>query len=455
MTAYSLRRRLLGWLLLATAVLGLAALVDTWAEARRTAQGVSDRVLAGSAMAIAERVTVGDTGVLEVDIPYSALEMLASTAQDKVFYRVDGPGEAFLTGYADLVPALVVAGEIGFADSRHGAVPIRTATLVRRASAGDGSVPFRVTVAESTRARDALAQAILLRSALRLCGMILGAAAVVWVAVTLALRPLDRLGAVIAARSPDDLRPLDAAVPAEVQGLVAAINSFMRRLDGALAALRNFTGNASHQLRTPMATVRTQLALAAQTELAPPARAAAGKADAALARAERVLAQMLVLARLDAEAGRGAAVPETDVAALARQMTADAVPEAARRGIDLGYEGAESATARAEPTLLGEALQNLIDNALRHAGRGAEVTVRVSAAGPVVLEVEDNGPGLSPARRAAVAAGRRGQTDSPEGQGFGLAIVHEIAARLGAGVDLAEGRGGRGLCVRLSLGAAA
>ena len=73
MRPYSLRRRLLLWLLLATMALGLVALIDTWREALRTAQSVSDRVLVGSALAIAERVTVDETGGLEVDIPYSSL----------------------------------------------------------------------------------------------------------------------------------------------------------------------------------------------------------------------------------------------------------------------------------------------------------------------------------------------------------------------------------------------
>ena len=98
MKVYSLRRRLLLWLFLATAVLGVAALTDTWQEARRTAQGVSDRVLAGSALAIAERVTLNADGGLDVYLPYAALEMLTSTAQDQVFYRVDGPEGKLLAG---------------------------------------------------------------------------------------------------------------------------------------------------------------------------------------------------------------------------------------------------------------------------------------------------------------------------------------------------------------------
>ena len=157
MRPYSLRRRLLLWLLMATAVLGLVALVDTWREALRTAQSVSDRVLVGSALAIAERVTVDQSGGLEVDIPFSSLEMLASTAQDKVFYRVDGPVGSFLTGYRDLAVVSAPQGGVGFADGVYGNVGIRSATLLREVSTGAKSIAFSVTVAESTRARAALA----------------------------------------------------------------------------------------------------------------------------------------------------------------------------------------------------------------------------------------------------------------------------------------------------------
>ena len=304
MTPYSLRRRLLLWLFMATAAIGLVALADTWAEALRTAQGVSDRVLFGSALAIAERVTVDETGVLEVDIPYSSLEVLTLIAQGRVFYRVDGPVGSFLTGYADLAVVPVVGAGVAFADGVYGAVGIRSAALVREVSTGERSIAFSVTVAESTLAQAALARAILVRSALRLTVLIFGVAGIVWVAVTLALRPLDRLGAIIAERSPDDLRPVTADVPQEVAALVRAINSFMARLATALDGLRNFTGNASHQLRTPLAVVRTQLALIDRSATPTQRSAATAKAQTALERAERVLAQLLVLARLMPPPGR-------------------------------------------------------------------------------------------------------------------------------------------------------
>lgn len=444
----SLRRRLLGWLLAATVVLGLLALADTWREAADTATDLSDRVLAGSALAIAERVTVGEEIGLSVDIPYSALEMLTSTAQDRVFYRVDGP-QGFITGYDRLALAVPGADGKGFADSTFAGDPIRLITLARTATTGIGAVPFKVTVAESTLARRELTQAILLSSALRLLGMILGAATIVWVAVPLALRPLNRLGEAIADRSPDDLSPIRAEVPSEVQGLVEAVNSLMTRLETALDALRNFTGNAGHQLRTPLAVIRTQLALAGRADSLASARNATAKGDAALADAERILAQLLLLARVDAATGQpGAAV---EVAALARDLTGEMVPRAAAAGIDLGFTGAP-ALARAEPVLLAEALKNLIDNALAYAGTGAVVTVEVARTDDtVVLAVEDDGPGIPAAARAQLSARFARGASGQAGLGLGLPIVAEIAALFGGYLHLAQGPQGRGLRAELHL----
>ncbi len=458
MKPYSLRRRLLLWLFLATALLGLIALLDTWREALRTAQSVSDRVLVGSALAIAERVTVDEAGGLEVDLPYSSLEMLTSTAQDKVFYRVDGPVGHFLTGYEDLAVNPAPAGGVAFADGAHGAVGIRSATLMREVSTGARSIAFSVTVAESTLARAQLARAILLRSALRLAVLILGVAGIVWVAVTLALRPLDRLGAIIAERSPDDLRSVTADTPQEVEALVLAINSFMRRLDLALEALRHFTGNASHQLRTPLAVVRTQLALIERSATPAQTAGATDKAKTALERAERVLAQLLVLARVDAATGAATLQP-LDIVAVAKELTAEMVPLALDQGIDLGYEGAAEALALAEPVLLAELLKNLLTNAIAYAGSGAVVTVRVLiGVTGAVLEVEDNGPGLSPQHRARLLHSKREMptparalsADQETGFGLGLAITTEIAALFGAEIQLLPGNDGHGLLVRVS-----
>jgi len=458
MTTYSLRRRLLLWLLLATAVLGLIALFDTWREALRTAQSVSDRVLFGSALAIAERVSLDETGSLEVDIPYSSLEMLTSTAQDKVFYRVDGPVGTFLTGYPDLAVIGASAGGVSFADGVHDGIPIRSATLAREISTGATSIPFAVTVAESTRARSALARAILIRSALRLALLVSGVAVLVWVAVTLALRPLERLGEAISDRSPDDLHPVSTSTPQEVKPLVLAINQFMERLKTALDGLRNFTGNASHQLRTALSVVRTQLALIDRSPGKTETAAASDKAKAALERAERVLSHLLVLARVDASASAAVLAP-VDVAAVAKEVTAEMVPEAISRNIDLGYEGCGHAVVVADAVLLAEALRNFVTNAITYAGSGAVVTVRVERnADRIVLAVEDNGPGLSDAQMLGAAElGRGAPRPSPQlakgesnGMGLGLAVAVEIAKLFKSTLRLERPSSGTGLLASIA-----
>ncbi|MBA8908341.1 MULTISPECIES: sensor histidine kinase [Aminobacter] len=455
---YSLRRRLLLWLLVPLVALGLIALADTYNEAVETANAVSDRVLAGSALAIAERVVVAEDGALEVDIPYVALEMLTSAAQDRVFYRVDGP-DGFITGYQTLP---VIDGleleESGYEDASFRGEPIRLTSLSRAASTGATSIPFVVTIAETTIARTQLAQTILLRSALRLAILIGSAAAIVWFAVTFSLRPLYRLRDAIAERNPDDLHPIEQSVPKEVRGLVDTVNSFMGRLGSALGAMRHFTGNASHQLRTPLTIIRTQLALASRAHSLEEARQAARMGDEAVAHAERVIAQLLLLAKVDeAASDRLKNLGAVNLTKLAQQLTADRVTQAHAAGIDLGFEGEEPLFVRGEPMLLGEMIRNLIENVLAYAGSDAEATVKVLDGGTeVVLEVEDTGPGIAPADLEGVRQRFvRGRAGDKPGAGLGLPIVEEIASLFGGRLELLAGADGRGLRVSVALGKAA
>nr|WMC97733.1 sensor histidine kinase N-terminal domain-containing protein [Aminobacter aminovorans] len=455
---YSLRRRLLLWLLVPLVALGLIALADTYNEAVETANAVSDRVLAGSALAIAERVVVAEDGALEVDIPYVALEMLTSAAQDRVFYRVDGP-DGFITGYQTLP---VIDGleleESGYEDASFRGEPIRLTSLSRAASTGATSIPFVVTIAETTIARTQLAQTILLRSALRLAILIGSAAAIVWFAVTFSLRPLYRLRDAIAERNPDDLHPIEQSVPKEVRGLVDTVNSFMGRLGSALGAMRHFTGNASHQLRTPLTIIRTQLALASRAHSLEEARQAARMGDEAVAHAERVIAQLLLLAKVDeAASDRLKNLGAVNLTKLAQQLTADRVTQAHAAGIDLGFEGEEPLFVRGEPMLLGEMIRNLIENVLAYAGNDAEATVKVLDGGTeVVLEVEDTGPGIAPADLEGVRQRFvRGRAGDKPGAGLGLPIVEEIASLFGGRLELLAGADGRGLRVRVAFGKAA
>lgn len=436
---YSLRRRLLFGLFVALVLIGVVALIDTWREAVNTSNTASDRVLAGSVLAIAERVIVTEAGALEVDVPYVALEMLTSAAQDRVFYRVDGPS-GFITGY-DNLPTAEAEGELRFYDASFRGEPIRVALLKRSASSGVRAIPFTVTVAETTIARSQLAQTLLFRSAVRLAVLIAAAAVILWIAVTLALRPLNRLSAAIARRSPDDLEPIDPNVPREVSYLVDTVNSFMGRLGVAIEALRHFTGNASHQLRTPLTIVRTQLTLARRHSTDAERDTAIATADAGVAQAERILAQMLVLAQIDQAASDRLKSGSADLAMAARDETMEHVLAARAAGIDLGFEGVKSAMVRGDETLLRELVRNLIQNTIAYAGAGAEATVRVTGGAEVTVEVSDNGRGVAADKIEWLTKRFERGGQSSHGAGLGLAIVEEIAALFGGRLSISSSEG--------------
>ncbi len=271
-------------------------------------------------------------------------------------------------------------------------------------------------------------------------------------AVTFSLQPLYRLRDAIAERNPDDLHPIEQSVPKEVRGLVDTVNSFMGRLGSALGAMRHFTGNASHQLRTPLTIIRTQLALSARAHSLEEARRAARIGDEAVAHAERVIAQLLLLAKVDQAASeRLKSLGAVDLTELARTLTADRITQAHAAGIDLGFEGEDPLFVRGEPMLLGEMIRNLIENALAYAGSSAEATVKVLRAGDeIILEVEDTGPGI-PAAELETVRQRfvRGRSGDRPGAGLGLPIVEEIASLFGGRLELSAGAGGRGLRVRV------
>lgn len=455
--ARSLRRKLTVWLILCTLAIGALALWDTGAEARRTARDVSDRVLVGSALAIADGVTVDAAGGVAVAVPFSALAMLSSAAQDQVFYRVDGP-DGLLTGYADLSPVdLRAADDRAFADATFRDTRIRTVTLLREVTGSEGLIPVRVTVAESTRARDGLAQQILTRSAIRLALLITGAAVVAWVAATLALRPVSRLSRLLAERAPHDVSPVAAPAPSELQPVLSALNGFLARLQGAMATLRGFASSANHQIRTPLAVARTQIAVARKAGDSTDRTAALDKADAALVRSERVLAQLLVMAQVKATGDRPVIAP-CDLAALCRAVVEEQLPDAIRNGQDLGYEGPDTLVLPTGEVLLGEAIRNLTGNAATHCPSGTVVTLRLSVQdGAARIEVSDDGPALPPARFAALSD--RLFSDQAEGMprlaqhGLGLLIVREIAQTLGLGLGLSQRPAG-GLTVTLDVPAA-
>jgi two-component system sensor histidine kinase QseC len=244
------------------------------------------------------------------------------------------------------------------------------------------------------------------------------------------MQPLEDLRSAIGARDPGRLTPIAlAARRAELQPVVEAINTLLARVSAGMERERRFLADAAHELRTPLAVLRLQ----AQNALATPDTAEKDqqldRLIAGVDRGTHVVEQMLMLARLDANA-----VPmkreALSLAELTRETLANLAQLAFSRHQELVLTGADDGdfAMQGHGVLLGVLLRNLVDNAIRHSPDGGEITVSLAAASArLTLRVRDSGPGADPALLGELTRRfvRASQSDT-HGSGLGLAIVAHI-----------------------------
>ncbi|MET3986719.1 HAMP domain-containing sensor histidine kinase [Streptomyces sp. PvR034] len=275
------------------------------------------------------------------------------------------------------------------------------------------------------------------------------AAALAWWVAGLALRPVTAIGDALASVTASELdrRVPDPGGADEIARLARTVNDTLDRLERSDARQRQFTADASHELRNPLAAVRSRLEVA----LEEPDRESVAAALADTERLQRIAADLLLLARLD-----GRPAPRTEPVDLALLAAEDAARRRAPR-VRLRVVAGAPVPAVGDPARLERALANLVDNALRHAR--TEVVVRAYARGGWnVLEVTDDGPGIPEADRDRVFE-RFVRLDPDRGRasggtGLGLAIAREIARSHGGEVSAAapaDGGGAR-LVLRLPAG---
>ncbi|RSS79066.1 sensor histidine kinase [Streptomyces sp. WAC06614] len=272
------------------------------------------------------------------------------------------------------------------------------------------------------------------------------AAVLAWWVTGHALRPVTAIRTELAAvtASALDRRVPDPGGADEIAELARTVNATLDRLAAADARQRQFTADASHELRNPLAAVRSRLEVA----LADPDRESVAAALADTERLQRIAADLLLLARLDGPA----APPRHEPVDLALLAAEDLARRAAPR-VRLRLDAPAPVPAAGDPERLERALANLVDNALRHAR--TEVVVRAYAAptegaggggAAAVLEVTDDGPGIAEADRERVFE-RFVRLDADRGRagggtGLGLSIAREIARSHGGDLTAARGPAG-------------
>lgn len=322
----------------------------------------------------------------------------------------------------------------------------------RHYSFHDAAHQVRVVVSEPSAFRQALVRHILLDATLPLLLGLPVLLGLLWLSIRKGLHPLDNLRAEIARRQSDNLTLLPVEhTPTEAKPIVLALNELLQRLAHTLEQERRFTDDAAHQLRTPLAAIQAQLYAVRHLPDAQQRAQATERLQASVARAIRLVNQMLALARLDPEQPPPD-FSEVHLEEIAETVCADLACAALGRDQTL-----ELSVPPGLPALQGNAdmlsmlLTNLVDNAVHYTPNGGQIRVQLTHDGAAVtLEVSDDGPGIAPHERAHVLERfYRVAAQSEPGTGLGLAICQRIAELHRTQLVLGQGLHGQGLGVRV------
>ncbi|MES2975934.1 MAG: sensor histidine kinase N-terminal domain-containing protein [Pseudomonadota bacterium] len=451
----SLRSRVVRNVLIPLALTWLAGTLVTLVLANSFMQQAFDRALLDDAHVVAANVKL-QSGVLQLGLSQREISTVLFDQVESEYFAVLLPDGTLVAGE----PALALPDRgprtalHGFSDLVVNGSKVRAATLHL-----DLPVPFDVVVAETTRSRTAQLQRLLAWCIAPQTVFLFLLAWWLRRSITRDLQPLAQLQQAVQLRDANDLTPVPVnASTRDIEKLGLAVNSLLARLNESGRALREFTGNVAHELRTPLAGIRALAEYGLAHREPAVWQAQLQGIVSSQARASRLVDQLLALALAD-EAKAGIQLATVALDGMVQDSVMRFLAQADAAGVDLGARGMDGAArVTGDATLIEGILNNLLDNALRYGrndrGEPSSVTVALShTGGGVTLSVIDNGPGLSPQMRSRLTQrwmqGSAGQMLGL-GAGLGLAIVAQYAQLMNARFELGDGADGHGLAASVT-----
>lgn len=448
----SLKAQLLLKLTLPLAVIVVLDAAVSYAVVLHYAELAYDRWLLDSARSLTQEVKAQQDKVT-FELPPIAVEVFRWDDTDQTFFKVESPATGFMAGDKALPgppPDAFEEGQPYFFDSDMQGKKVRVVSVLATPAAASGAVI--VSVAETLNKRQAMMKEILLAVVLPQLFLVLVTGLHVWTGVDRGLKPLRDLSSLIAGRSVRQLDPIpDDGVPQEARSLTDTINDLLQRLAAAMDTQRRFVGNAAHQLRTPLAGLKLQAERALRAEDVETMKPALLHIHGAADRLSRLSTQLLALARSESALPAGRKLAALDLTGLVRECCMDWAPKALERQMEVEFDAPESpVSVLGDATLLREAVDNLLDNAIRYGQAGGRIGVAVEAEPVPLLRVEDDGPGIPPQEADKVTERfYRIQGTPGEGCGLGLAIVREIAELHGATLRIGSSTAEHGARIEL------
>lgn len=436
-------------------LLFIFAAVSYWGAnkyGQRAAQLSYDRLLTGAALQMAENIRLQD-GRVVVDLPRSAFDTLALAPEDRVFYAVDIVGGNHLTGYEGLPesesqePGPSTQSSVGqlpvsFFETTYSGEPVRFVTVERVLKDLGVAKTVRVRIGQTLLARNELADGISWRALQAVGGFIVVALVLIVLGIWLILRPLNKLNVALSQRSPVDLKPLTLNVPQEIRPLLQTINHFMLQLASTLDGLKRYTGEAAHQIRTPLAGLKSQ-AQNALTEHDPGLRQEQIKRVVECTdMLSTTVSQLLSRAQL-AHRLRSELFDEVPLDSLIEEVCREIAVSALHRGVEVAYLGKARVVVLGDAFSLKQMIRNIVENAIHYSPENSVVAVDLQSGartsdGPLVI-ISDHGPGIPEEEREHVFEQFYRSPNNPRsGSGLGLAIAQEVAAHHDANLQLKD-----------------
>lgn len=420
----SLRKVLLRWLLVAFGIAFLLLMPISYQLLRQPAIDAYDQALTDASLALIPHLHMTE-GVVRFVFPPAAEEVLRTDHYDEIFFLVVGPENRFMAGDAGLPtpdPGEIAASPDHLMyDAVFRGLKIRLSAIQRELC----RQKYTFITAETTHKRDRLAVQFAMALILPMPALAAATGFTIWYGVRHSLAPIERI-------------------------LLELQRMEHRHLNAAAEAQQRFVANAAHQLRTPLAGVRTQFELARDETDAELRRKRIDQSIDAITRLSHLVHQLLALLSAAPEVRNQQQSCRVEIADVIRDRSPEWVHLAAARNVDLGFELAPTAV-HGDSLLIGEMIANLVDNAVRYSHANGMVTVRCrTEAQQALIEVEDNGPSIPEDKRQRVFERFFRLSDSSaSGSGLGLAIVQEIAHGLGGSAIICAPASGSGTLVRV------
>lgn len=432
----SLRLRLSVLILVPLILVSMIAVYWRYDTARDTAEDIFDKNLMMLTLAVSRDVASsgGDS------LSETTANLFRQASGGAVFYHVYGPDGSFVTGYSS-PPVRGRSVEMTqntpfLFDAWHQGVPVRAASLIERVEI-DGIVGTSVvTVWQKLEPRIALATNLATQAAVLALVLVATVAGLVIFGVRLGLRPLNQLEAAIQKRSTSDLSPIERQIPTEARGIVERLNSLFGHLTNARLAQERLISNAAHQLRNPIAAIHTMAQATHAAKSLDDSKARSAELIAQTRQTVRLTQQMLSLERIKGDTPN---LVRHDVNAFIRDVAESVGADILKKNCAFELSLSEHiAISFVDPGMLREAITNLINNALMHAGPLlSQIHLKtVVAAGYVHIIVENDGA-LIDHKTPDELFERFKQGSESSGFGLGLAIVEEVARIHGGHAALA------------------